>query len=134
MAEAIPSTDPSTAFTYTHFEYPFASTQSSPIQPQGIGMSLVNALCSDLVFTVRKREETRQLMFRDGKLHERKRKKAASEETGITVAATIKPQLQGGGVGEEQPRHWLLCVLAASPSLKLVCNDRELKVHPPGDA
>jgi DNA gyrase/topoisomerase IV subunit B len=122
-------------FIYTHFDYPFESGQSSPVQQQGIGMSLVNALCSELALTVKKRDETLQLLFQDGKLQNRNRTKVKSEETGITVSATISPQLQRSGVATEQLQDWLLGgVLASSPTLKLFFNGRELKVHPQGDA
>ena len=68
---------------YSHFEYPFESNQSLPIQLQGIGMSLVNTMCSELAITVKKREKTLQLVFRDGKFHDSERVKVASDETGI---------------------------------------------------
>jgi len=117
-------------FIYTHFDYPFESGQSSPIQLQGIGMSLVNALCSELALTVRKRDETLQLLFRDGKLHESNRTNVKSEETGITVSATISPQLQRDSVAVEQLQVWLLSILASSPSLKLYFNGHELHAQP----
>lgn len=116
-------------FIYTHFDCPFESSRSSPVQLQGIGMSLINALCSDLALTVRKRDETLQLLFRNGKLHDSKRVAVASEETGITVSATINPQLHKGDVAGEQLQDWLLGVLASSPSLRLFFNGFELRAH-----
>lgn len=113
-------------FIYTHFDYPFQSGRAAPIQLQGIGMSLVNALCSELALMVRKRDATLQLLFRDGQLRESNRMAVLSEETGITVSARINPQLQGGGVAAEQLEEWLLGVLAACPSLKLFFNGRQL--------
>lgn len=113
-------------FIYSHFEYPFESIRSLPIQLQGIGMSLVNAMCSDFAITVKKRDEALHLIFRDAKLQESKRVKVESEETGITISATINPLLQGCVVDEEQLEKWLLRVSASSPSLKLFFNGREL--------
>ncbi len=113
-------------FIYTHFDYPFESGRGAPIQLQGIGMSLVNALCSELTLTVRKRDATLQLLFRDGQLCESHRTAVLSEETGITVSAQINPQLQGGGVEAEQLEAWLLGVLAVSPTLSLYFNGRQL--------
>ncbi len=120
-------------FVYSHFDYPFDSGQALPIQLQGIGMSAVNALCSDLAVTVRKREEMLQLHFRDGKLHDSHRTKAASDETGITVSGTINSQLNGGGVDVERLQAWLLDVLASSPSLNLFFNGRELRPRQTGE-
>lgn len=113
-------------FIYTHFDYPFECGRAAPIQLQGIGMSLVNALCSELTLTVRKRDATLQLLFRDGQLCESQRMAVVSEETGITVSAQINPQLQADGVAADQLEEWLLGVLAASPSLNLFFNGRQL--------
>lgn len=121
-------------FIYSHFDYPFESGCGAPIQLQGIGMSLVNALCSELTLTVRKRDATLQLLFRDGQLCESNRMAVLSEETGITVSAQVSPQLQAGVVATEQLEAWLLGVLAASPSLKLFFNGRQLHVPLQSDA
>ena len=117
-------------FIYTHFDYPFESGRGAPIQLQGIGMSLVNALCSQLTLTVRKRDATLQLLFRDGQLCESSRTAVLSEETGITVSAQINPHLQGGGVAAEQLEAWLQGVLAVSPTLSLYFNGRQLHAPP----
>jgi DNA gyrase/topoisomerase IV subunit B len=116
-------------FIYTHFDYPFEPGQGAPVQLHGIGMSVVNALCSELALVVRKRDETLQLMFRDGKLLNSNRMRVASDETGISVSATVHPQLQRGGVAAEPLEAWLLGVLAASPMLRLYFNGRLLQVH-----
>jgi DNA gyrase/topoisomerase IV subunit B len=121
-------------FIYTHFDYPFESGKSPPIQLQGIGMSLVNALCSELVLTLRKRDETLQLLFRDGRLHESTRMNIKSEDTGINIAAVVSPQLHMDGVAVEQLQDWLLSVLASSPAIKLHFNGRELHASSQNDA
>ncbi|MES2949442.1 MAG: hypothetical protein V4858_12955 [Pseudomonadota bacterium] len=114
-------------FVYSHFDYPFESGRSAPIQLQGIGMSLVNAMCSELTLTVRKPDVTLQLLFRDGQLCKSNRTEVASEETGITVSAQINPQLQESGAVTQQLEGWLLGVLAVSPSLKLFFNGQQLQ-------
>jgi hypothetical protein len=114
-------------FIYNHFDYPFESGRPAPIQLQGIGMSLVNAMCSELRLTVRKPDATLELLFRDGQLCESNRTDVGSDETGITVAAQINPRLQGNGVVDANGlEEWLLGVLAASPTLKLFFNGRQL--------
>jgi DNA gyrase subunit B len=113
-------------FIYTHFDYPFDAGRSAPIQLQGIGMSLVNAMCSELRLTVRKRDATLQLLFRDGQLCESNRTDELSDETGISVCAQINPQLQAGGVAIQPLEEWLHGVLAVSPSLNLYFNGRQL--------
>lgn len=116
-------------FIYTHFDYPFASGRSAPIQLQGIGMSMVNAICSELALTVKKRDATLHVLFRDGQLSESNRVVVESEETGITVAAKLQPQLQGSGVATRQLEEWLQGVLDVSPTLKLFFNGRQLQPH-----
>lgn len=114
-------------FIYTHFDYPFESGRSAPVQLQGIGMSLVNALCSELDLTVRKQDATLRLRFRDGQLCDSLRTPGESEGTGITVAARIHPQVGSRSVDIERLEEWLLGVLAASPALRLFFNGRELQ-------
>jgi DNA gyrase/topoisomerase IV subunit B len=113
-------------FIYTHFDYPFETGRSAPIQLQGIGMSLVNAMCNELRLTVKKPDAKLELLFRDGQLCENKRTAEQSDETGITVSAQINPQLQGGGAATDLLEEWLLGVLAVHPSLKLYFNGRQL--------
>jgi DNA gyrase subunit B len=121
-------------FVYTHFDYPFETGRSAPIQLQGIGMSLVNAMCSELRLTVRKTEAKLELLFRDGQLCENQRTAEQSDETGITVSVQINPQLQSGGVATPQLEAWLLDVLAVHPSLKLYFNGRQLHLPLSTDA
>jgi DNA gyrase/topoisomerase IV subunit B len=114
-------------FIYTHFDYPFEAGRSAPVQLQGIGMSLVNALCSELTLTVRKREETLRVRFRDGQFHESQRTAVLSAETGITVAARLNPRLQADSVATGPLEAWLRGVLATCPTLRLFFNGRQLQ-------
>jgi topoisomerase-4 subunit B len=114
-------------FLYTQLDYPFDQVQGAPIQLQGIGMSLVNALCSELAVTVRKPDATLRLWFRDGQLRSSERVDVKSENTGNTISGTVSARFQKGDVGVEELRQWLLNVLAASPSLKLFYNGRKLQ-------
>ncbi|MGL4574028.1 MAG: hypothetical protein ACRCV9_04475, partial [Burkholderiaceae bacterium] len=84
-------------FIYTHFDYPFESGRAAPIQLQGLGMSVINALCSELTLTVRKQNETLQLRFEGGQLQQQTRTAVPSIETGITVSAKLNPKLQQHG-------------------------------------
>ena len=121
-------------FIYAHFDYPFESGRAAPIQLQGIGMSLINAMCSELDLTVRKPDATLRLMFRNGRLHSRNRTEVLSMETGITISARIDAKLGGSGVASKQLEQWLLTVLAASPTLKLFFNGRQLQWRLPSEA
>ena len=121
-------------FIYTHFDYPFETDQNAPVQLQGIGMSLVNALCSELIVTVRKQDVTLQLTFRDGRPCGSELVNVSSGATGIAISGTVSPQMQRSGVGVQKLQQWLLGLLAASPSLKLFFNGHELHALPQSDA
>jgi DNA gyrase/topoisomerase IV subunit B len=121
-------------FIYTHFDYPFEAGRGAPIQLQGIGMSLVNAMCSELNLTVRKRDETLQMSFRDGRVQGSSRTAVHSTETGITVSAKLNTRLQGDGAAPRQLEDWLLSILHTCPSLKLFFNGRQLRSPPRSDA
>ena len=114
-------------FIYTQLDYPFDPVQGAPIQLQGIGMSLVNTLCSELAVTVRKPDATLRLWFRDGQLRGSERVDVRSANTGNTISSTVSARFQRRDVGVEELRQWLLSVVAASPSLKLFFNGRELQ-------
>ena len=116
-------------FIYTHFDYPFDSASGAPIQLQGIGMSLINAMCSELALTVRNKGEILKLLFRDGRLHQRTQISTTSAETGNAILAKIDPRLQQHDADTELLEVWLLEVLKSSPSLKLFLNGRELLSH-----
>jgi DNA gyrase/topoisomerase IV subunit B len=117
-------------FVYTHLDYPFQATQSSPIQLHGIGMSLVNILCSELSVTARKREATLQMNFLNGQLSREELIEIRSEDTGNLISGTVRPQFQSDGANSEYIRRWLLRVHAGSPSLKLYFNGQALHGSP----
>jgi len=121
-------------FIYTHLDYPFDLDQGAPIQLHGIGMSLLNALCSELSVTVQKPDATLRLSFRDGQLSGTDIVEVKSKETGNTIAGTIGPHIQKGSVSAQKLQQWLQSVLAACPSLKLLLNGQELQARHQGDA
>lgn len=113
-------------FIYTHLDYPFAASEGGPVQLQGIGMSLVNSLCSELSVTVRKAGGSMCLKYRAGRLFEEARLDLPAGPTGNTVSGIVSPHLQRSDTHIEHIEQWLVSVLASSPSLKLHFNDKEL--------
>ncbi|MBL8310572.1 MAG: hypothetical protein JNL19_09145 [Burkholderiales bacterium] len=115
-------------FIYNHFDYPFGSDEAAPVQLQGIGMSLINALCSELTVVVRKRDATLRLAFRDGQLCEHRVTDVTSDasETGNTVTGTVRPELAGDGVDVSLLEHGLQQLLRAHPALCIVFNGATL--------
>jgi DNA gyrase/topoisomerase IV subunit B len=120
-------------FIYTQLDYPFGLAEGGPVQLQGIGMSLLNALCSDLSVTVRKPNKTLQLTYKAGRLCHEGCVDTLTQSSGTTVAGTVHPQLQQV---QQQPtdvdklERWLAGVLAAHPAMKLHFNGKAVHAQP----
>jgi DNA gyrase/topoisomerase IV subunit B len=121
-------------FIYTHLSYPFTPPQAAPIQLQGIGMSLINALCGELTVKVRRPDATLQLTFKDGVLQSQELLKPDEvQPTSNTISGIMGRQL-AGAIDSEELRGWLGAVRASAPSLRLYFNGEEVNVPPDADA
>ena len=120
-------------FIYCHLDYPYKSRQAKPVQLQGLGMSLLNRLCADLLVTVRKPGQTLQLQFQNGGLLSHTLTPSANQQTGNTVAGSVHPGLAPTPTNEAALQQWLLGVLQASPLLQVHFNGQPL-VLPQGGA
>jgi DNA gyrase/topoisomerase IV subunit B len=120
---------PYTAFVYTHFDYPFESARAAPIQLQGIGMSLVNAMCGELLLTVRKQSETLTILFKDGQFRESNRCASERQETGVTVQAVLRQGLTAGEANDRQLESWLQGIVQVHPALQLFFNGELLQAR-----
>jgi DNA gyrase/topoisomerase IV subunit B len=118
---------PYLTFVYMHLDYPFGSAQAAPIQLHGIGMSLVNVLCSELTVTARKHDATLRMSFRGGSLRDQELVEVKSEDTGNKVSGTVDPQFRKCGLDTERLRQWLVQVLSTCPSLKLFFNGEDVR-------
>ena len=114
-------------FIYTHLDYPFAASEGGPVQLQGIGMSLLNALCSELSVTVRKVDGVMRLKYRAGCLSDEAHLDLPAEPTGNTVSGIVSRHLQRIDTNTEHIEQWLVGVLASNPFLKVHFNDKELR-------
>lgn len=113
-------------FIYNHFDYPFDSTRGGEVQLQGIGMSLINSLCSELRLTVRKPLETLTLTYRAGLFCAETRLVAANEESGNTVEGEVRSELQRRPTDQAQLEQWLLRIQQSNLGLELRFNGRLL--------
>ncbi len=96
------------------------------MQLQGLGMSLLNCLCSELRLTVRKPQEALLLVFREGRLCQERRVSAAQVETGNSVQGEVRPDLQRRPTAEAELEEWLGRVQQAHPGLSLSFNGKRL--------
>lgn len=113
-------------FIYTQLDYPFDASEVGPVQLQGIGMSLLNVLCSELTVTVRKASGAMRLKYRAGRLVEETRLGLPTGLSGNTVSGIVNAHLQCTDTCAEHIEQRLVSVLASNPSLKLHFNDKEL--------
>ena len=113
-------------FIYSHLDYPFSSSVGGGVQLQGLGMSLLNSLCSELRLTIRKPQETLLLTFRAGRLCEERRVSEANGEGGNTVQGEVRPELQPRPTAEAQLEEWLRRVQRVHPGLNLSFNGKQL--------
>jgi DNA gyrase/topoisomerase IV subunit B len=114
-------------FIYTHLDYPFDNAEAAPVQLQGIGMSLVNTLCSELAVTVRKPDATLRVLFSNGRLHSQELQAVPSTTTGNTLSGKVHAHLQAHDADNAHLQRWLLRLLVANPSLKLFFNGQALQ-------
>jgi DNA gyrase/topoisomerase IV subunit B len=117
-------------FIYTQLDYPFGLAEGGPVQLQGIGMSLINVLCSDLSVTVRKPNKTLQLTYQAGRLCDEACVDTMTQSTGTTVAGTVHPQLQQQPTDVDSIERWLQGLLAANPAIKLHFNGKVIHAQP----
>ncbi len=113
-------------FIYTQLDYPFGVAAGGPVQLQGIGMSLLNALCSELTVSVKKKDKTLRLNYQAGRLCDQECVETSAQSTGTTVSGTVNPTLQAGPTDAAEIESWLNCVLAAHPAMTLFFNGKAL--------
>jgi DNA gyrase/topoisomerase IV subunit B len=114
---------------YTHLDYPFGASPGAPVQLQGLGMSLINTLCSELSSVVRRPEGTLSLVFHGGALAEQRLTPGPSGEAGNLISGAVRPELAGPGIDIAGLRAWLQGVQESCPSVALYFNG--LALHPP---
>lgn len=117
-------------FIYGHQDYPFGAGTEKPVQLQGLGMSLLNRLCTELAVTVRKPDTLLRMGFRAGRLVSHEVSEVRSEATGNTIAG--RTSTDSRPLDAPAVRDWLLAVLAASPTLRLSFNGETLLPSGPG--
>jgi len=111
---------------YSQLDYPFDADPAPPVQLQGIGMSLLNSLCSELSVSVRKREGSLNLSFRDGALCGSEWSEAGAQRSGNCIAGCIRAPLQPVAIDIGRLWGWLLQVQRGHPGLQLSLNGQEL--------
>ena len=113
-------------FIYEHLAFPYGRTASPPVQLQGLGMSLLNHLCSILEVTVRQPTATLRIRFECGMRVDHAVTDEANPETGNTVCGTLVASLSSGQADVAALLEWLVEVQRVNPALNLLFNSRQL--------
>lgn len=111
-------------YIYTHLEYPFGEADAGEVQLQGLGMSLVTALCSELHLTVRTPAETLRLRYADGRLCGETREQGPNTRTGNTIEGRLRAELSLQPGDEATLERWLVHLQRLHPTLGVVFNGR----------
>ena len=109
-------------FIYEQVRYPFGAVSAGAIQLQGIGMSLVNALCGRLEVKVQKHNASLLLSFEHGQLRSRERVDVQSADTGNEVRGTISGHLHAHAARTDLLLDWLRSIHGAAPALQIFFN------------
>jgi DNA gyrase/topoisomerase IV subunit B len=114
-------------FIYGHLAFPFGRADSPPVQLQGLGMSLLNQLCSRLDVTVRKPANTLRLRFEQGRLVAHELVEESNPETGNLLSGAILLTLAPEPIDAVALSAWLGAVQLVNPSLELVFNGKHIQ-------
>lgn len=107
---------------YTHLDHPFGAARGAPVQLQGLGLSLINTLCSELTSIVRKPDATLRLRFEHGRLVEKVLSEGPSAGKGNLLTGKLRAGLAGPGTDAPALRAWLKRVQAASAGVRISFN------------
>ena len=113
---------PYLALIYEQVQYPFGGSSPGPVQPQGIGMSLINALCIELEVLVQKADCEHRLHYIGGRLHAHERTSKFSAQTGNRIRGRIDPAFQSTQPSRVELQSWLEAIQKAAPALALQFN------------
>ena len=117
-------------FIYSHLDYPFGEAESTPIQLQGLGMSLLNSLCTRLSVLVQKSAVSLELAFQEGKLVHHDYREVASATTGNKISGEVSGLSCIAQVELQALQDWLSKLAAVTPSLAVHFNGRLLRASP----
>jgi len=111
---------------YEQLQYPFGLAQPGPVQLQGIAMSLINTLCSELEVWVRRPQAGLHLHFVDGALCTHEHLAGPIDDTGNRIRGRLQPALRSDGTESAEIGAWLRALQRAAPGLGIRFNGAAL--------
>lgn len=110
---------------YEQLQIPFSQGTCPAVQLQGIGASLVQALCSELTVTVHRNGLMHRVVFAEGQLLSEADSGIPSEDSGNRLEGIIRPELPVQ-LDEASLRTWLRDATAGVAGLRVELNGVEL--------
>jgi len=126
--------EPYFSLIYEQLRSPAVGDGHGPVQLQGIGVSLVNALCSELEVLIHNANGSVRLSYADGELRAQERIQCSAIETGNRIRGVISATLHSEECADGQLRGWLEDVQRRAPALSLRFNGSLLGVGAQGAA
>jgi DNA gyrase/topoisomerase IV subunit B len=117
---------PYLALIYEQVRYPFGNGNPASVQLQGIGMSLINALCSELEVLIQRADAGLRLLYAEGHLCAQERIAGRSAQTGNRIRGLINSTLQPIDPNQAELQSWLHAVQQSMPALALYFNGSSL--------
>lgn len=111
---------------YSHMEYPFDLDSDTPVQLHTIGISLINALCKDLIVTVHKKDATHIQIYKKGQLQREESRENLSALSGNTLTGQFDSERIHDKVDLKDMEDWLRRVKSINSGLTLVYSGKEL--------
>jgi DNA gyrase/topoisomerase IV subunit B len=120
---------PYLSFIYDHFSFPFGRNAPGPVQLQGIGLSLINRLCSELCVRVTRSVTRLTMVFRGGTLVSQVRDTSPTNGSGTQISGTANRPTPATQEVAERLWLWLSTLRACYPNLSMSYNGQP--VHAP---
>jgi DNA gyrase subunit B len=102
-------------YVYQHLDFPFDQPTAGPIQLQGIGLSVVCALCESLTITSRRDGQRLTCHYAHGRLMHQQQEADRSDARGNTIEIRFGTD---ASLDVTEAAAWCRCAVAAIPGCK----------------
>jgi DNA gyrase/topoisomerase IV subunit B len=116
-------------FIYSQLQPSLFKLPGTEVQLHGAGMSLVNALCTNLTVRAARNGFIDIRFYRNAVLERRERMAGNAEESGNTVSGQLSASIVEGGVSEHHLATWLRAMFASVRSTRAYLNDVQVSAR-----
>ncbi|MCV2350250.1 hypothetical protein [Paucibacter sp. Y2R2-4] len=116
---------PYLSFIYEHLAYPFGLSAPGAVQLQGLGMSLINSLCEELLVQVRRGEQQASYRYAHGRLLQKTLEPAPGQASGNNLRGRLCAALAAHPIDEVVLGQWLEGLRPSLPGVCIRFNEEE---------